>query len=72
VRLRVDGSTIGIGVLNRSGSEFIERRAIAPGDATVDVMLDVGEPAHAGHLVVQSWAAPVPGLARIEAVSLEW
>jgi hypothetical protein len=72
VRVHVEGSTIGIGLLNRTGGEFIERKAVAPGDAAVDVILNVGDPSLAGLLVVQSWAAPVPGLARIEAVSLEW
>ena len=72
VRLRVDGGTIGIGVLDRAGSVFIERKAVAPGDAPVDVVLRVGDPACAGLLVVQTWAAPDPALVQIEAVSLEW
>jgi hypothetical protein len=73
IRVRVAGSTVGVGVLDRTGRQFVDRKAVAPsGDESVDVLLNLADPGAAGVLVVQSWAAAAAGRASIDAVSLAW
>jgi glycosyltransferase involved in cell wall biosynthesis len=70
VRARVEGSTVGIGVLNRAGDRFLDRRSLDPSEGTIELRLRIPELQEAGDLVVQTWAAAEPGRVHVEAVEL--
>ncbi len=70
VRVRVEGSTVGIGILNRAADHFLDRRSVDPSEGTIEVRLRIPELQAAGDLVVQTWAAAEPGTVHVEAVEL--
>ncbi len=70
--LRIDGGSIGVGLLERNGVDFSVRRALSPGRQAVDVLLPVADPASPGSLVVHTWAAPISARVRVDELSLVW
>lgn len=70
VRMRVEGSTVGIGVLNRAADQFLDRRSVDPSEGTIELRLRIPELQAAGDLVVQTWAAAEPGTVHVQAVEL--
>jgi hypothetical protein len=70
-RLRVDGGSIGVGLLTPDGSAFVESQMVSTSRPT-NVMLSVPDLARRGGLVIHTWDAPVSAQVHIEELTLVW
>jgi hypothetical protein len=70
VRGWAERSTVGIGVLNRAGDRFLDRRDLDPSQGDVELRLRVPSLQEAGDLIVQTWDVDVPGTVRIASIEL--
>jgi hypothetical protein len=56
IHARVVKGPVGIGVLDRAGRDFLYRTSVTASPQRVKISLPVGLLAHAGDIVIQSWA----------------
>lgn len=70
VRGRTADASAGIGVVDAAGTAFIDRKAVAPGGTSSDVLLRIPKLADAAQLVVQSWATPESATVYIDSIEL--
>jgi hypothetical protein len=70
VRGCAERSTVGIGVLNRAGDRFLDRRDLDSSQGDVELRLRVPNLQEAGDLIVQTWDVDVPGTVRIASIEL--
>jgi glycosyltransferase involved in cell wall biosynthesis len=69
VRVSVHGGPIGIGILNRQGSDFVSRTSVvASDDTTVTLRLPKAQPI--GDLVIQTWEEGNPADVRVDAITV--
>lgn len=69
VRISVHGGPIGIGILNRQGSDFVFRTSVvASDDTTVTLRLPKAQPI--GDLVIQTWEEGAPADVRVDAITV--
>jgi glycosyltransferase involved in cell wall biosynthesis len=67
---RVEGATIGIGVLHRNGDHFIDRCSLEPSEVESEVRLGIPRVKEASDLVVQTWARAESATVHIESIDL--
>jgi hypothetical protein len=72
VRMRVEGSSAGVGVTTRDGKDFIHRLEVRPSDNARNIYLRLPEPSRAGDLIVQSWNLPRESRVTIESVEVSF
>ncbi len=72
LRIQVDQAPIGVGLLNRDRSAFLQSRRLLPALDPETVWLAIDDPAVAGPLVVHTWDEPTPGRVRIDEISMVW
>jgi FkbM family methyltransferase len=70
VRARVEGATVGFGVLHRNGDHFIDRCSLEPSEVESEVRLGIPRVEEASELVVQTWAVAKPATVHIESIDL--
>ena len=70
LRFRVTGGSIGVGVLNTDGSDWLTRQAFGETPAPIDLLLRLARFDEAGQLVLQTWDKPTPALVEIELVEI--
>ncbi len=70
VRGWAERSTVGIGVLNRAGDRFLDRRDLDPSQRDVELRLRIRSLQEAGDLIVQTWDVDVPGTVHIGSIEL--
>jgi glycosyltransferase involved in cell wall biosynthesis len=70
VRLRTDATSIGIGVLNRDGEHFLDRRRLVPSEGEHELRLGIPRLYEAGDLIVQTWGEAESGTIDIQGVEL--
>ena len=68
--MRAEGSTVGIGVLNRAGDRFLDRQSLDPAQGELELRLRIPKLREAGDLVVQTWADPESGTVHLESIEL--
>lgn len=72
VRVHIGDASIGLGLLAPDGRDFMQRRAVAPGSAPVEVLLPLADASDPGVLVVQTWATSAAAHIRIDALAVVW
>jgi glycosyltransferase involved in cell wall biosynthesis len=70
VRVRTDATAVGIGVLNRDGKHFLDRRRVVPSEGEHELRLGIPRLHEAGDLIVQTWGEPESGAIDIHAAEL--
>jgi glycosyltransferase involved in cell wall biosynthesis len=69
-RVCAERSTVGIGVLNRAGDRFLDRRSLDPTQGELELRLRIPKLQEAGDLVVQTWGDPESGTVYLESIDL--
>ncbi len=72
LRIHVQDGLVGVGLLNKSGSVFLEKRLAAPTDGPEPLYLPLGSLADIGGVVVYTWAQPESARVEISELSLVW
>jgi glycosyltransferase involved in cell wall biosynthesis len=70
VRVRTDANAVGIGVLNRDGEHFLDRRRLIPSEAEHELRLGIPRLHEVGDLVVQTWGEAESGTIDVHCVEL--
>jgi glycosyltransferase involved in cell wall biosynthesis len=70
VRARADRAAVGIGVVDRGGERFLDRRSIEPGGGDCEVRLGIPNLREACELIVQTWSEAKSGTLRVESIGL--
>jgi glycosyltransferase involved in cell wall biosynthesis len=70
VRVRTDATSVGIGVLNRDGAHFLDRRRLVPSEGEHELRLGIPRLREAGDLIVQTWGEAESGTIDIHGVEL--
>ena len=69
VRSQVLRGTVGVGVVDAAGTNFLTRRPLAASRRASDVVLIVPKLGDAGRLVIQAWDTGSEGLIDVESVT---
>ncbi len=72
LRLQVEGGSIGVGLLDSSGTEFSVRRTVGAHARPVEFVLPVRDFSQPDRLVISNWAAAAPARVRIDELSAVW
>jgi hypothetical protein len=70
VRASVQRGAVGIGVLNREGSDFLARTSVPAGSGDNTITLQVSKPEQIGDLVIQTWDQGKPSEVRIDDITV--
>ena len=72
LRIQVEEAAVGVGLLNRDRSAFLQSRRLVPEVDPQTIWLSIDDPAMMGPLVVHTWDVPTPGRARIDEITMVW
>jgi hypothetical protein len=70
IRARVQGATIGIGVLNRKRDHFLDRCSVEPSEVVSEIRVAIPRVKDASDLVVLTWDRAESATVHIESVDL--
>jgi hypothetical protein len=72
LRVRVEGASAGVSLLNADKSVFLECRRVDPGSEIETVLLPIRDMAHTGPVVIHTWDVPESARVIIDDISVVW
>jgi hypothetical protein len=72
VVVRVQDAPIGLGLLSRNGSRFLEKRLLTPADDPYRIVFLIGRDADVGAVVVYTWDRPESARVEIQDLAAAW